>query len=270
MLDCGYRFKWNFYRGVRLSVSILIKTFKKGIALFVISKFEVIGDRFEIAIHRRGRERLQLLPHLLHAIGRHAVRDEVFPDILRVNVPLAQSRHQSAGVAGQDIGPHSAKEMDRFAGNHRDIGEHSVQSVPNAAQKLPEVRTHGLLGRTKFQCKQATRRKVVASGAEKLLGVKPIQLRGLRVRHVENDYVERAAGRLQIAPAIGVVNVYTRIRIQSRLLREEPARHIDERRIQFNIVDSLDAGVLQRLSDIPFTPPPIRSTWRGAGCSSKA
>ena len=95
---------------------------------------------------------------------------------------------------------------------------------------------------------------MIASGTKELDGVEAVQLRGLRVGHIKNDYVEGVASRLEIVPekvtAIRVVDVHTRIR-QDRcnLHREELPRHGDERGIQLNIVDPLDRGMLQRLGD---------------------
>ena len=62
---------------------------------------EVIGDGREIAIHRRGGQRLQLLLDLLHAVGHHAVGDEVFAYIQRVQIALPQPFHQNPGIIRQ-------------------------------------------------------------------------------------------------------------------------------------------------------------------------
>ena len=51
---------------------------------------EVIGDGLKIAIDWRRRQRLQLFANLQHAIGHHAKWDEVFPNILCLQIPLLQ------------------------------------------------------------------------------------------------------------------------------------------------------------------------------------
>ena len=96
-----------------------------------------------------------------------------------------------------------------------------------------------------------------ASGTEKLDCVEAVQLRGLRVRHIENDGVEFGGGGLEIVTAIGVVDVNARVGIR-RLRGKELPGHADERGVELDVIEPL------------LTPPPMRRTFRGAGCSSNA
>jgi len=215
---------------------------------------EVVGDRLEIVIDGRRGQRPQLPLDLFHAIGHHAEWDEVFANILRLQIPLLQPRHQRLGIVRQNIGSRSGEEVDGFAGDSDNVRENFPQGVMNAAQEFPEVGADVILRRAQLQGEQSAGREVIASGTKELGRVEPVQLRGLRIGHVKNDYVECAARRLERVlkkvSAIGVVHVHARIRDnRSGLYRKKLPRHVDERGIQFNVVDPLDRGMLQRLGD---------------------
>ena len=90
---------------------------------------EVIGDRLEIAIDWRRGQRLQLLANLLHAIGHHAEWDEVFPNILCLQIPLLQSCNQRLGIVRQNIGLRSGEEVDRFAWDGDNVRENTICRV---------------------------------------------------------------------------------------------------------------------------------------------
>src|SRR5208337_1389445 len=92
--------------------------------------------------------------------------------------------------------------------------------------------------------------EVVASGTEELDGVEAVQLRGLRVGHIENDGVECAGSCLEIVTAVGVVDVHARVGIQcGGLCGEKLPRHADERGVELDVVDALDGGMAERLGD---------------------
>ena len=90
---------------------------------------EVIGDRLEIAIDRRRGQWPQLLVNLHHAIGHHAEGDEVFANILGLQIPLLQSCNQRLGIVRQNIGLRRGEEVDRFAWNGGNVGKDLPQSV---------------------------------------------------------------------------------------------------------------------------------------------
>ena len=140
--------------------------------------------------------------------------------------------------------------MDHFAWNGDNVWKDFIQSAPDAAQELRKVGTYRFLRRPQLQGEQSTRREVFASGTKELGRVEPVDLRGLRVGHIDQNHVEPVASRPQIVPAIRIVHVYPRVLDnRSGLRREELARHVDQRGIQLNIVDALDCGMLQRLGD---------------------
>ena len=177
---------------------------------------EVIGDRLEIAIDGRRGQRPQLLANLLHAIGHHAEGDEVFANILRLQIPLLQSCNQRLGIVRQNIGSRRGEEVDGFAGDGDNVREDFPQGVVNAAQEFRQVGADVILRRAQLQGEQSAGREVIASGTKELGGVEAVQLRGLRVGHIKNDHVECVASRLEIVPkkvpAIRVVHVHARIR----------------------------------------------------------
>src|ERR1039458_9006213 len=90
---------------------------------------------------------------------------------------------------------------------------------------------------------------MLACCAKELRRVKTVQLRSLRIGHIDNDRVVSIARGLKIAPPIHTMNVHARIGQDSRLRRKELACHLDQRRIQLYIIDPHDAWMLQRLAD---------------------
>src|SRR5208337_3594059 len=76
---------------------------------------KVIGDGGEVAIDGGGGERLELLLNLGHAVGHHAVGDEVFANILRAQVALMQSGDEDFGIIGEDVGLRGGEEVDGIA-----------------------------------------------------------------------------------------------------------------------------------------------------------
>jgi len=219
---------------------------------------EVIGDWLEIAIDWRRGQRPKLFANLLHAIGHHAEGDEVFANVLCFQIPLLQPCHQRLRIVRQNIGLRSGEEVDGFAWDSYNVREDCPQGVVNAAQEFREVEADVILRRAQLQGEQSAGREAIASGTKELGRVEPVQLRGLRVGHIENDHVECVASGLEIVPeivpqkvaAIRVVHVHPGIRDNRSGLRgEELPRHVDERGIQFNVVDPLDGGMLQRLGN---------------------
>ena len=163
---------------------------------------------------------------LRHAVGHHAVGDEVFANILSLQIPRLQSRNQRPRILRENIGLRGGKEMDRLTGDDGDVREDSFERVVNATQELREFGADGVFRGTKLQGKQTTRREVFARGAKELGRVEAIQLRCLRVGHIQNDHVECVANRLQEKAAIRVVDVYSRVRARRcGLCGKELLRH---------------------------------------------
>src|SRR5665213_1127455 len=113
--------------------------------------------------------------------------------------------------------------------------KHRFQRVPDAAQKILEIRAKRLLRRAQLECQQSTRRKAITHRAKELRRVEPVQLRRLGVWHIHNDYVESAVCVLEIPPAIRVVDVYANVRKNGGLDGKELVHHLDERGVQLNI-----------------------------------
>ena len=105
-----------------------------------------------------------------------------------------------------------------------------------------------------------------AGREKKLHGVEAVQLRGLRVRHIQNDHVEGVASRHQIGASVGVMDAHTWVRRDRGNLRgEEPPRHGDDRRVHFDVIDSFHGGVLQHLGDGALDPAADEENTPGRG-----
>src|ERR1039458_4460448 len=89
---------------------------------------------------------------------------------------------------------------------------------------------------------------MIVRGAEEFGGVEAVQLRGLRVRKTDNNYIEVLARRIEINAAIGVMQMYAGIK-RSGVSGKIITRHADKRGVQLDQVDALDGGMLERLRD---------------------
>ncbi len=209
---------------------------------------EVIGDGGEVAIDGGGGERLELLLNLHHAVGHHAVGDEVFAHILGVQVSLMQAGDEDFWVAGEDVGFGGGEEVNGVAGDGDYVGEDLVKGEMDAAEEFGEVGVDCLFGGAEFEGQKAAGGEVGAGGAEELDCVEAVQLRGLRVGDVEEDGVECVGGGFEVVTAVREMDVDARVEV-GRLGGKELAGDGDECGVEFDVVDALDGGMTERLGD---------------------
>jgi len=115
-----------------------------------------------------------LLLNLLHAIGHHAEGDEVFANVLRLQISLLQSFNQRLRIVGQNIGSRGGEEVDGFSGDGYHVRENLPQGVVNAAQEFGQVGADVILRRAQLQGEQAAGCEAIARGTEELGGVEAI------------------------------------------------------------------------------------------------
>jgi hypothetical protein len=138
--------------------------------------------------------------------------------------------------------------VNRLSGNRDDGWKDFMQCAIDAAQELRQIGADGLLRRAQLQGEQPVRCKMIARGAKEFGGVEAVQLRGLRVRKADNDYIEAVACRIEKSAAIGVVQMHAGIK-RRRVRGKKITRHAMERGVQLDQVDALDGGMLERLRD---------------------
>src|ERR1035441_2387607 len=142
-----------------------------------------------------------------------------------------QPRNQHSRIVGEKTGTRRGKEMNCISGNRDDGWKDLMQRAVDAAQELRKIGADGFLRRAQLQGEQTGRRKMIARGAEEFGGVEAVQLRGLRVRKADNDYIEVVARRVEESAAIGVVQMHAGIKrrgVGGKII----TRHAEERGVQ--------------------------------------
>jgi hypothetical protein len=211
---------------------------------------EVIGYGRKIAINLCCGQRLQLFAHLHHAVGHHAVGNKIFANIARLQIALQQPRNQRSRIVCENIGARCGEEVYRLAGKSDDVRKNFLQCPVDAAQEIRQAGADCFLRRRQFEGEQAARRQMIARGAKEFRGVKPVQLRRLRIRHIHDDHVKGAARRLEIVAAIRVMQMHPGIGNESGgLCLKILSRHADKRGVQLNQIDALDGGMAESLRE---------------------
>ena len=163
---------------------------------------------------------------------------------------LAQARNENLRIAGEHAGLGGGEEVNGFAGDRGLIWENFAERAADGAQKLGQIGADGLFRRAQLEGEQAAGREMCARQAEKLHGVEAVQLRGLRIGHVDEDGVESFFGFGQESSAIEKMQMHARVGIKDGGLRGEVlAREGDQRGVEFDVVEALDGGMLERLGD---------------------
>jgi len=212
---------------------------------------------------------LQLLINLPHAVRHHAVGNKVLAHVLRIQAPVLQAFNEHAWIGSENTGLGRSEEVNRLARNRNDMREYFFQRMPDAAQKVLEV---GL------SVSSAERNSMASSppvrGVRERSGKTPRCRNGSTApsggRDIDNDYVEFALRRLHKPPAIRIVNANARVGENRGLRGKELARHRDQRRVQLNIIELRNGGMLQRFADRAIHAAADQQYRCGAGCSSSA
>ena len=163
---------------------------------------------------------------------------------------LAQACNQQLRITRKHAGLSGAEEVNSLAGHRGLIRKYFAERAADGAQKLGQIRTDSFFGRAQLRGKQPIGREVRARLAEELHRVEAVQLRCLRIGHVDHDHIEFFFGFGEESPAIEKMQMHARVGSKGRGLGGKIfLRHPDERRIKLHVIEALDGGMLEHLSD---------------------
>jgi len=183
-----------------------------------------------------------------------------------MKMTLAQARQKAFGIRGQNAFPARGQKMDGIAGDQHHFREHGAQRFVDGAKKIGQAGAEIILRTAELKRENSGIGEPPGGLREELERVEAVQLGRLGVGQVDDDDVVAEASALEEPAAIGDVNPHARIGYDGfPELGEVEASQFQHRRIEFHVIDVLDAGMLKRLREasINAAADEQRVAWRG-------
>src|SRR5512146_2389796 len=123
-----------------------------------------------------------------------------------------------------------------------------VQRLDDAAQKSAQIRAQVLFRRVQLKGEDSSRRELFRCLAEKVHGIKAVQLRSLRRGQVDDDDVKNLVGRPQEQSSICVVHMHAGVGAGgSPLFGEIFVRQFEHSWIELDVIPPLKTRMLKSL-----------------------
>src|SRR5208337_464498 len=142
------------------------------------------------------------------------------------------------------------KKVHRLARDGDHLGKHCAHRLLETSQEVGQFLADVVLRRCHLERQDSAGVELLRHFGEKLLSVKAVQLRGKGVWQVDDNDIELRVAGFEEQPAVHGMDAYARVAPHaSPSLRKVALCHTEYGRVQFDVLEALETGVLEGLGD---------------------